>query len=108
MLDLCVTSVFSCFSVLLAELQHCQNSPEALGPLFRRSERKLHMYIVYCQNKPVSEYIVSEYIDTYFEELRQKMGHKLQVTYQNFEHFFIKIYLLCISLLLGKDSPSPV
>ena len=25
------------------------------------------MYVVYCQNKPKSEYIVSEYIDTYFE-----------------------------------------
>ena len=58
------------------------------------------MYVVYCQNKPRSEYIVSEYIDTYFEvsfnelnfnvwfiiffflfspaqELRQRLGHKL-------------------------------
>ena len=25
------------------------------------------MYVVYCQNKPMSEYIVSEHIDTYFE-----------------------------------------
>ena len=25
------------------------------------------MYIVYCQNKPKSEHIVSEYIDNYFE-----------------------------------------
>lgn len=25
------------------------------------------MYVVYCQNKPKSEHIVSEYIDTYFE-----------------------------------------
>ena len=33
----------------------------------KRHERKLHMYIVYCQNKAKSEYIVSEYIDTYFE-----------------------------------------
>lgn len=30
-------------------------------------ERRLHMYVVYCQNKPKSEHIVSEYIDTYFE-----------------------------------------
>lgn len=30
-------------------------------------ERRLHMYIVYCQNKPKSEHIVSEYIDTYFD-----------------------------------------
>lgn len=25
------------------------------------------MYVVYCQNKPKSEHIVSEYIETYFE-----------------------------------------
>lgn len=30
-------------------------------------ERRLHMYVVYCQNKPKSEHIVSEYIETYFE-----------------------------------------
>lgn len=35
--------------------------------LFQLQERRLHMYIVYCQNKPKSEHIVSEYIDTYFE-----------------------------------------
>ena len=34
---------------------------------FKLQERRLHMYIVYCQNKPKSEHIVSEYIDTYFE-----------------------------------------
>lgn len=63
----------------LAELEKCLEEPSRLGVLFRRYDRKLHMYVVYCQNKPVSEYIVSEYIDTYFEELRQKLGHKLQL-----------------------------
>lgn len=29
-------------------------------------ERRLHMYVVYCQNKPKSEFIVAEY-DTYFD-----------------------------------------
>lgn len=37
------------------------------------------MYVVYCKNKPVSEYIVSEYLDTYFEDLRVKLGQKLQL-----------------------------
>ncbi|XP_014207348.1 triple functional domain protein-like [Copidosoma floridanum] len=63
----------------LKSLEHCLERPEELGPLFKRYERKLHMYVVYCQNKPVSEYIVSEYSDTYFEELRQKLGHRLQL-----------------------------
>ncbi|EGV96924.1 Triple functional domain protein [Cricetulus griseus] len=43
-------------------------------------ERRLHMYIVYCQNKPKSEHIVSEYIDTFFEDLKQRLGHRLQLT----------------------------
>ena len=30
-------------------------------------ERRLAMYVKYCENKPKSEYIVSEYIDTFFE-----------------------------------------
>lgn len=38
-------------------------------------ERRLHMYIVYCQNKPKSEHIVSEYIDTYFEVRNQRNIH---------------------------------
>lgn len=37
------------------------------------------MYVVYCKNKPVSEYIVSEHLESYFEELRVKLGHKLQL-----------------------------
>lgn len=36
------------------------------------------MYVKYCENKPKSEFIVSEY-DTYFEELRQKLNQKLNI-----------------------------
>lgn len=55
------------YSFFLKALEHCLERPQELGPLFKKYERKLHMYVVYCQNKPVSEYIVSEHIDTYFE-----------------------------------------
>uniref|UniRef100_A0A2K5ZXX6 non-specific serine/threonine protein kinase n=1 Tax=Mandrillus leucophaeus TaxID=9568 RepID=A0A2K5ZXX6_MANLE len=56
--------------------------PSTLKHLFftHYSERRLHMYIVYCQNKPKSEHIVSEYIDTFFEDLKQRLGHRLQLT----------------------------
>ncbi|KAM6959163.1 triple functional domain protein [Aplochiton taeniatus] len=64
----------------LGELEKCLEEPDRLGPLFVKHERRLHMYIVYCQNKPKSEHIVSEYIDTYFEELKQRLGHRLQIT----------------------------
>ena len=32
-------------------------------------ERRLHMYVVYCQNKPRSEFIVIEY-ENFFEVTR--------------------------------------
>lgn len=51
----------------LLELERCLEEPQRLGPLFKRYERRLNMYVVYCQNKPRSEVIVSEYLDSYFE-----------------------------------------
>lgn len=66
-------------SFFLKSLKLAVENPVELGVLFKRIERKLQMYVIYCKNKPVSEYIVSEYLDTYFEELRVKLGQKLQL-----------------------------
>ncbi|XP_048055265.1 rho guanine nucleotide exchange factor 25 isoform X2 [Megalobrama amblycephala] len=63
----------------LGELEKCVSEPDLLAQLFIKHERRLNMYVVYCQNKPKSEHIVSEYIETYFEELRQQLGHRLQL-----------------------------
>lgn len=60
----------------LKSLQKCLLTPAELGPLIKRSERKLHMYVVYCQNKPVSEHIAQEHMN-YFDELRLKLRYKL-------------------------------
>ncbi|XP_025048482.1 rho guanine nucleotide exchange factor 25 [Alligator sinensis] len=51
----------------MGELEKCLQDPDRLAQLFIQHERRLHMYVVYCQNKPKSEHIVSEFIDTYFE-----------------------------------------
>ncbi|KAL2084885.1 hypothetical protein ACEWY4_020403 [Coilia grayii] len=64
----------------LAELERCLENPDRLATLFIKQERRFQMYVVYCQNKPKSEHIVSEYIDTYFESLRQLLGHRLRIT----------------------------
>ncbi|XP_054473053.1 rho guanine nucleotide exchange factor 25 [Anoplopoma fimbria] len=63
----------------LGELEKCVGDPDSLAQLFIKHERRLHMYVVYCQNKPKSEHIVSEFIETYFEDLRQLLGHRLQL-----------------------------
>ncbi|XP_059088154.1 triple functional domain protein-like isoform X1 [Tigriopus californicus] len=64
----------------LKNLENCIKNPVDLGHLFKKYDRKFQMYVVYCQNKPKSEYIVSEHIDTYFEEIRLKLGFKLRLT----------------------------
>ena len=48
-------------------MEKCQENPDELGNLFKKCERKFQMYVVYCQNKPKSEFIVSEHIHSYFE-----------------------------------------
>ncbi|XP_063766477.1 rho guanine nucleotide exchange factor 25 isoform X2 [Eleginops maclovinus] len=63
----------------LGELEKCVGDPDSLAKLFIKHERRLHMYVVYCQNKPKSEHVVSEYIETFFEDLRQQLGHRLQL-----------------------------
>ncbi|CAB1346630.1 unnamed protein product [Coregonus sp. 'balchen'] len=42
-------------------------------------ERRLHMYVVYCQNKPKSEFIVAEY-DTFFEGVQQEISSRLGIS----------------------------
>uniref|UniRef100_A0A3B3I228 Kalirin RhoGEF kinase b n=1 Tax=Oryzias latipes TaxID=8090 RepID=A0A3B3I228_ORYLA len=51
----------------VVELEKCLEDQELLAGLFIKHERRLHMYVNYCQNKPKSEYIVAEY-DTYFDQ----------------------------------------
>lgn len=63
----------------MKSLQKCILNSVELGPLIKRCERKLHMYVIYCQNKPVSEHIVAEHLG-YFEEIRTKLKHKLLVS----------------------------
>ncbi len=61
----------SLFSFFLKNLEKSIDNPVDLGNLFKKYDRKFQMYVVYCQNKPKSEFIVSEHIDTYFE-----VGHR--------------------------------
>ncbi|GFV45273.1 triple functional domain protein [Trichonephila clavipes] len=61
------------------ELQNMLENPRSIGLLFRRSERKLHMYIVYCQNKPKSEELVAQFLNSFFEEVRRKYNLERQL-----------------------------
>eukprot|EP00079_Xenopus_tropicalis_P030110 XP_012825853.1 PREDICTED: kalirin, RhoGEF kinase isoform X1 [Xenopus tropicalis] len=63
----------------LAELEKCLLEPERLAQLFIKHERRLHMYVVYCQNKPRSEFVVAEY-DAYFEDLMQEVNPRFTVS----------------------------
>jgi len=61
----------------LPQLEQCIETPDILGRLF--TTNRFNPYVRYCENKPRSEYIVSEYHD-YFEEIRKKLGQKLLVS----------------------------
>ncbi|ESN93100.1 hypothetical protein HELRODRAFT_69535, partial [Helobdella robusta] len=60
------------------EIEKCLEDEEKVGSVFTRYERRLYMYVKYCENKPKSEYVVAENTD-YFEDMRQKLGHRLQL-----------------------------
>ncbi|KAK7913704.1 hypothetical protein WMY93_013915 [Mugilogobius chulae] len=61
------------------ELGKCLDDHEHLAELFIKHERRLHMYVVYCQNKPKSEFIVAEY-DTYFDGIQQDIQSRLGIS----------------------------
>uniref|UniRef100_A0A8C9VP69 non-specific serine/threonine protein kinase n=1 Tax=Scleropages formosus TaxID=113540 RepID=A0A8C9VP69_SCLFO len=63
----------------LGELEKCLQDHDRLAELFIKHERRLHMYVVYCQNKPTSEFIVAEY-DSYFEEVQQEINSRLTIS----------------------------
>uniref|UniRef100_A0A8D3A9Y8 non-specific serine/threonine protein kinase n=1 Tax=Scophthalmus maximus TaxID=52904 RepID=A0A8D3A9Y8_SCOMX len=63
----------------VGELEKCLEDNEHLAELFIKHERRLHMYVVYCQNKPKSEFIVAEY-DTYFDVSDQDVQSRLSIS----------------------------
>uniref|UniRef100_A0A8C2JZS2 non-specific serine/threonine protein kinase n=1 Tax=Cyprinus carpio TaxID=7962 RepID=A0A8C2JZS2_CYPCA len=63
----------------VGELEKCLEDHEKLPGLFSKHERRLHMYVVYCQNKPKSEFIVAEY-DSYFEGIQQDVNTRLGIS----------------------------
>lgn len=83
---------FSLHSFFLKSLYTCIENPSELAPVVKKSERKLHMYVVYCQNKPVSEHIVTEHVG-YFDEIRQKLKHKLLVSFRKLDSIRRQLHL---------------
>ncbi|KAM9835916.1 LOW QUALITY PROTEIN: kalirin-like [Aulostomus maculatus] len=63
----------------LVELERCIQNHDLLADLFIRHERRLHMYVVYCQNKPRSEFIVIEY-ETFFEEIQHEISCRMSIS----------------------------
>ncbi|XP_062853832.1 kalirin RhoGEF kinase b isoform X2 [Trichomycterus rosablanca] len=63
----------------MGELEKCLQDHDKLAELFIKHERRLHMYVIYCQNKPRSEFIVAEY-DSYFEEVQQEINCRMSIS----------------------------
>ncbi|XP_056157511.1 kalirin RhoGEF kinase b, partial [Lampris incognitus] len=63
----------------MVELDGCLQDHNLLADLFIKHERRLHMYVVYCQNKPRSEFIVMEY-ETFFEEIQHEISCRMSIS----------------------------
>lgn len=63
----------------VGELEKCLDDHEKLPELFIKHERRLHMYVIYCQNKPKSEFIMAEY-DSFFEAVQQEVNCRLGIS----------------------------
>ncbi|XP_059930629.1 kalirin isoform X4 [Gadus macrocephalus] len=63
----------------VGELEKCLEDHQLLPQLFIKHARRLHMYVVYCQNKPKSEFIVAEY-DKYFDGIQQVLQSRLSIS----------------------------
>uniref|UniRef100_A0A914BWV5 Uncharacterized protein n=1 Tax=Acrobeloides nanus TaxID=290746 RepID=A0A914BWV5_9BILA len=66
-------------TLFLKEIEKCLTDYEAAGNAFVKHERRLHTYYVkYCQNKPKSDFLVSqESFEQFFIEIKQKLGHRV-------------------------------
>uniref|UniRef100_T1KXC2 DH domain-containing protein n=1 Tax=Tetranychus urticae TaxID=32264 RepID=T1KXC2_TETUR len=64
---------------MVKEVRQCVSNKGPLGPVFKRWLKKLNIYVVYCQNKNKSEFIVQQYLNSYFEDLRLHLGHQLRL-----------------------------
>jgi len=65
--------------VFVKEVRKCRENPSQVGSLFKRYERRLQMYVIYCQNKPLSEYLVRKHKSPYFTNLQTEVGTKLSI-----------------------------
>ncbi|VDM59067.1 unnamed protein product [Angiostrongylus costaricensis] len=63
----------------LKEIEKCLDNYEVAGSAFVKYKGRLEtMYVRYCQNKPKSDYLVSqEDFEQFFAETKAKLGHKV-------------------------------
>ncbi|XP_057304422.1 triple functional domain protein-like isoform X4 [Hydractinia symbiolongicarpus] len=65
---------------LLKDLQKCINSPEKLGSVFLKAEKKFELYIHYCANKPRSAALIDGFLGTFFNEFSNTMQPKIDIS----------------------------
>ncbi|XP_065051810.1 triple functional domain protein-like isoform X2 [Rhopilema esculentum] len=66
-------------SYFLPELEKVGDTAENIGVIVCKAEKKWAMYLTYCQHKPKSMRLLHDHLDSYFEELKTKFGHRLSL-----------------------------
>ncbi|MGH0127675.1 UNVERIFIED_CONTAM: hypothetical protein FKN15_009559 [Acipenser sinensis] len=67
-------------NIFLKELEKYEQLPEDVGHCFVTWAEKFQMYVNYCKNKPDSTQLILEHAGPYFDDLKQRLGHRLQIT----------------------------
>lgn len=67
-LEKCIVIIlFFSSSIFVHDLENSAQNLTKMGDIFVNNERKLLQYVVFCQNKPICDFIMNEYINDYFE-----------------------------------------
>ncbi|ETN83911.1 RhoGEF domain protein [Necator americanus] len=69
-------------NIFLKEIEKCLDNYEVAGSAFVKYKGRLEtMYVRYCQNKPKSDYLVSQDdFEQFFAETKAKLGHKVALS----------------------------
>ncbi|XP_065656254.1 triple functional domain protein isoform X8 [Hydra vulgaris] len=67
-----IPSLLHFHKIFIKEFEPCNAVPENVASVFLKFEKEFEMYIQYCANKPRSAALVSDYLQSFFNDITEK------------------------------------
>uniref|UniRef100_T2MII8 Triple functional domain protein n=1 Tax=Hydra vulgaris TaxID=6087 RepID=T2MII8_HYDVU len=67
-----IPSLLYFHKMFVKEFEPCNLAPENVASVFLKFEKEFEMYIQYCANKPRSAALVSDYLQSFFNDITEK------------------------------------